>query len=116
MWIAEYTSEHYTFTAAGVTRVKALVTLRRGLRAHAEEMSISPDWYYTPLDENASVYEIHEGDCMRDRDRNILGPDRDALAGQLSAVIDEDEDGRPWTGEAAELADKVRELLFHGEQ
>lgn len=59
-------------------------------------------------------YEMEYNDLL-DALEDIVGEHQlRELTTSLSAVIDEDESGRAWTGKAGRLADQVRDIIEQG--
>jgi hypothetical protein len=73
LWVAEMSTENFTFTAAGNTEHGARSALLRGFRAHLKQYGSSiAQWRLgtgerDPLEWYAAhAYELRPGDCLRD--------------------------------------------------
>jgi hypothetical protein len=74
IWIAEFDTRHFTFTAVGEDRAKALKALQKGLYAHAKTHGLPSNWwwgdgYYASAQEaleDCNVDEVPLGGCLND--------------------------------------------------
>lgn len=66
MFIAIFDSTHFQFIAMDLDRERALESLRQGLIRHADQYQGAIPGWYEPLEDNANVYEVYPGQCLRD--------------------------------------------------
>lgn len=59
VYIAEYDSRHYSFTAVGSTQARARQAMRRTLMLWAEQADLEPGWFDL---EDLCVFEIDVDD------------------------------------------------------
>lgn len=70
MFIATYTSRHFTFQGAGDTAAQAIDVCQQGLREHARQCKLDPGWwcegYAPPHDDLFIVRQVEAGTAYRD--------------------------------------------------
>lgn len=69
VWVAEFDSRSFTFTAVDKSRDLAVAALRRGLRKWAEMNDLDEDWF-APED-GFVVVRVPIGACVVDMDRPL---------------------------------------------
>jgi len=70
VWVAEFDSRSFTFTAVDKTRDLAVGALRRGLRKWAEMNDLAEDWF-AAYEDGFVVVRVPIGACMVDMDRAL---------------------------------------------
>jgi len=63
IWVAEYHSGHFDFTALGESSEEAKKALTKGLKEHARRRSIPSTWFEP---EDFTVYLVPLGGCVID--------------------------------------------------
>lgn len=91
IWIAEYSSSHFSFTAAGTDRDKAINAMISTLDMHGRQMDCEDEWWYVS---DINAYEVTlNGLGVRDASYPLA----DAMPGVLKEHIEEESsDGCDW--------------------
>jgi hypothetical protein len=71
VFLAEYDTRHYSFTAIGATQKSAKDALLRGLRAHGQQLDLPAGWYRDGMTaaefaDEINVTQMHYGLALRD--------------------------------------------------
>lgn len=71
LFIARFETRNFVFEGVGLSAPQATDVLKQGLRAHARQYGLRPDWFEEPGWDDSDLFNVREftvGTAYRDRE------------------------------------------------